>query len=74
MLQLLRLSNAADTIVGDGMTRGCSGGEKRRVTTGEYVVGPIPPVLAFASQQSLGGSGTGVQELVTNAFPRDGSS
>ena len=39
-LQLLSLSNCADTIVGDGSIRGVSGGEKKRVTTGEIVVGP----------------------------------
>jgi ABC-type cobalamin/Fe3+-siderophores transport system ATPase subunit len=39
-LQMLQLVNCADTIVGDGMTRGISGGERKRVTTGEIVVGP----------------------------------
>ena len=37
---MLQLVNCADTVVGDGMTRGVSGGEKKRVTTGEIVVGP----------------------------------
>lgn len=27
--------------MGDNLTRGCSGGEKRRVTTGEFLVGPF---------------------------------
>jgi ABC-type multidrug transport system ATPase subunit len=39
-VQLLSLVNCADTIVGDGMTRGVSGGEKKRVTSGEIMVGP----------------------------------
>lgn len=39
-LQLLSLVNCADTIVGDSMTRGISGGERKRVTTGEFLVGP----------------------------------
>lgn len=39
-LQLLSLVNCADTIVGDAMTRGISGGERKRVTTGEFIVGP----------------------------------
>ena len=40
LVQLLSLVNCADTIVGDGMIRGVSGGEKKRVTTGEIMVGP----------------------------------
>jgi hypothetical protein len=40
LVQVLGLVNCADTIVGDGQTRGVSGGEKKRVTTGEIVVGP----------------------------------
>jgi Fe-S cluster assembly ATPase SufC len=39
-LQLLSLVHCADTIVGDGMIRGVSGGERKRVTSGEVMVGP----------------------------------
>lgn len=38
-LKLLLLEHAANTIVGDAMIRGVSGGEKKRVTTGEMLVG-----------------------------------
>ncbi|XP_077242370.1 pleiotropic drug resistance protein 1-like [Tasmannia lanceolata] len=39
-LKLLGLDVCADTMVGDQMRRGISGGQKKRVTTGEMIVGP----------------------------------
>ncbi|XP_009343426.2 pleiotropic drug resistance protein 1 [Pyrus x bretschneideri] len=40
ILKILGLEVCADTIVGDEMLRGISGGQKKRVTTGEMLVGP----------------------------------
>ncbi|KAL7594961.1 hypothetical protein Lser_V15G29884 [Lactuca serriola] len=40
VLKILGLETCADTMVGDQMRRGISGGEKKRVTTGEMLVGP----------------------------------
>jgi hypothetical protein len=45
MIQVFGLSAAGDTLVGDAMLRGVSGGEKRRVTAAEMMVGPA---LVFA--------------------------
>ncbi|KAG0455937.1 hypothetical protein HPP92_023725 [Vanilla planifolia] len=39
-LRILGLDICADTIVGDELQRGISGGQKKRVTTGEMIVGP----------------------------------
>ncbi|XP_044481156.1 pleiotropic drug resistance protein 1-like isoform X2 [Mangifera indica] len=40
ILKILGLEVCADTLVGDEMVRGISGGQKKRVTTGEMLVGP----------------------------------
>ncbi|KAL2493151.1 ABC transporter G family member 29 [Abeliophyllum distichum] len=40
ILRLLGLDICEDTLVGDQMRRGISGGQKKRVTTGEMIVGP----------------------------------
>ncbi|KAK4489205.1 hypothetical protein RD792_005000 [Penstemon davidsonii] len=39
-LRILGLDMCRDTIVGDELRRGISGGQKKRVTTGEMIVGP----------------------------------
>ncbi|KAL8458115.1 hypothetical protein ACS0TY_035846 [Phlomoides rotata] len=40
VLKILGLEGCADTIVGDELVRGISGGQRKRVTTGEMLVGP----------------------------------
>uniref|UniRef100_A0A803KN58 ABC transporter domain-containing protein n=1 Tax=Chenopodium quinoa TaxID=63459 RepID=A0A803KN58_CHEQI len=40
ILKILGLDTCADTMVGDVMRRGISGGQKKRLTTGEMIVGP----------------------------------
>ncbi|PON90757.1 ABC type transporter protein [Trema orientale] len=40
ILKILGLEVCADTMVGDEMVRGISGGQKKRLTTGEMLVGP----------------------------------
>ncbi|KAM1153092.1 hypothetical protein ACFX14_035523 [Malus domestica] len=40
ILKILGLDVCADTMVGDDLIRGISGGQKKRVTTGEMLVGP----------------------------------
>ncbi|KAF8032639.1 hypothetical protein BT93_D1534 [Corymbia citriodora subsp. variegata] len=41
VLRILGLEACADTMIGNAMTRGISGGQRRRVTTGEMLVGPV---------------------------------
>ncbi|KAK2417900.1 pleiotropic drug resistance protein [Trifolium repens] len=40
VLRVLGLEICADTVVGNAMLRGISGGQRKRVTTGEMLVGP----------------------------------
>ncbi|XP_028071196.1 ABC transporter G family member 32 isoform X2 [Camellia sinensis] len=40
ILKILGLDICADTLVGDEMLKGISGGQKKRLTTGELLVGP----------------------------------
>ncbi|KAL2544696.1 ABC transporter G family member 40 [Forsythia ovata] len=40
ILKVLELDICADALVGDQMIRGISGGQRKRVTTGEMLVGP----------------------------------
>ncbi|KAJ0986405.1 hypothetical protein J5N97_004761 [Dioscorea zingiberensis] len=40
IIKILGLESCANIIVGDEMQRGISGGEKKRLTTGEMIVGP----------------------------------
>ncbi|KAK1306546.1 Pleiotropic drug resistance protein 6 [Acorus calamus] len=40
ILKILGLDICADTLVGDEMIKGISGGQKKRLTTGELLVGP----------------------------------
>ncbi|XP_065866326.1 ABC transporter G family member 29-like [Euphorbia lathyris] len=51
-LKLLGLDVCKDTIVGDEMRRGISGGQKKRVTTGELIVGPAK--VLFMDEISTG--------------------
>ncbi|VAI16410.1 unnamed protein product [Triticum turgidum subsp. durum] len=39
-MKIMGLDICADVLVGDAMRRGISGGEKKRLTTGEMIVGP----------------------------------
>jgi ABC-type multidrug transport system ATPase subunit len=45
VLHVLNLTHAADTVIGDAMLRGVSGGERRRVTSGEMLVSSASVLL-----------------------------
>ncbi|XP_021684676.2 ABC transporter G family member 32 isoform X2 [Hevea brasiliensis] len=40
IMKILGLDTCADTLVGDEMLKGISGGQKKRLTTGELLIGP----------------------------------
>ncbi|KAK2649788.1 hypothetical protein Ddye_017277 [Dipteronia dyeriana] len=59
ILKILGLDTCADTIVGDAMNRGISGGEKKRLTTGwEMIVGPTRALFMDEISNGLDSSTT----------------
>ncbi|KAI3761584.1 hypothetical protein L1987_52004 [Smallanthus sonchifolius] len=57
-LKILGLDICRDTIVGDQMRRGISGGQKKRVTTGEMLVGPAKTLFLDEISTGLDSSTT----------------
>jgi ABC-type multidrug transport system ATPase subunit len=57
-LQVLGLDICADTMVGDDLRRGISGGQKKRVTTGEMIVGPTQALFMDEISTGLDSSTT----------------
>ncbi|CAN8312242.1 unnamed protein product [Cochlearia groenlandica] len=57
-LKILGLDICKDTIVGDDMLRGISGGQKKRVTTGEMIVGPTKTLFMDEISTGLDSSTT----------------
>ncbi|KAJ4718044.1 Pleiotropic drug resistance ABC transporter [Melia azedarach] len=57
-LKILGLDICKDTIVGDEMHRGISGGQRKRVTTGEMIVGPTKTLFMDEISTGLDSSTT----------------
>jgi len=58
VLKILGLDICADILVGDEMRRGISGGQKKRVTTGEMIVGPAKALFMDEISTGLDSSTT----------------
>ncbi|XVE52031.1 hypothetical protein DITRI_Ditri02bG0087600 [Diplodiscus trichospermus] len=58
ILKMLGLDICKNTIVGDEMIRGVSGGQKKRVTTGEMIVGPTKTLFMDEISTGLDSSTT----------------
>ncbi|WJX79102.1 transcription factor, variant 2 [Trifolium repens] len=58
VLRVLGLEICADTIVGNAMLRGISGGQRKRVTTGEMLVGPYKALFMDEISTGLDSSTT----------------
>ncbi|XP_050210478.1 pleiotropic drug resistance protein 2-like [Mercurialis annua] len=58
VLKILGLDICADIMVGDEMRRGISGGQKKRVTTGEMLVGPAKALFMDEISTGLDSSTT----------------
>ncbi|RHN48292.1 putative iron-chelate-transporting ATPase [Medicago truncatula] len=57
-MKILGLEICADTVVGNAMLRGISGGQKKRVTTGEMLVGPTKALFMDEISTGLDSSTT----------------
>ncbi|KAG8379880.1 hypothetical protein BUALT_Bualt07G0135300 [Buddleja alternifolia] len=57
-MKILGLDICADTLVGDEMIRGISGGQRKRVTTGEMLVGPAKTLFMDEISTGLDSSTT----------------
>ncbi|KAL9265410.1 Pleiotropic drug resistance protein 1-like protein [Drosera capensis] len=58
IIKILGLDVCADTFVGNDMIRGISGGQKKRLTTGEMLVGPAKALLMDEISTGLDSSTT----------------
>ncbi|KAE9602538.1 hypothetical protein Lal_00049481 [Lupinus albus] len=58
ILKILSLDICADTLVGDPIRRGVSGGQKKRLTTGEMIVGPTKALFMDEISNGLDSSTT----------------
>ncbi|XP_061351458.1 pleiotropic drug resistance protein 3-like isoform X2 [Gastrolobium bilobum] len=58
ILKILGLDVCADTLVGDHIRRGISGGQKKRLTTGEMMVGPMTALFMDEISNGLDSSTT----------------
>lgn len=63
VLKILGLDICSDTIVGDALKRGISGGQKKRLTTGEMIVGPTKAL--FMDEISTGLDSSTTFQIVT---------
>ncbi|KAF3961965.1 hypothetical protein CMV_013472 [Castanea mollissima] len=66
VIKILGLEVCADTIVGDEMLRGISGGQKKRLTTGEMLVGPARAL--FMDEISTGLDSSTTFQIVLGGF------
>ncbi|KAI3904334.1 hypothetical protein MKW92_045038 [Papaver armeniacum] len=58
ILKILGLDLCGETLVGDAMRRGLSGGQKKRLTTGEMIVGPTKALFMDEISNGLDSSTT----------------
>ncbi|KAG6537978.1 hypothetical protein ZIOFF_003081 [Zingiber officinale] len=63
IMKIMGLDICADTMVGDAMRRGISGGEKKRLTTGEMIVGPTNAL--FMDEISTGLDSSTTYQIIT---------